>query len=154
MSLLTASSMKSRQRGYEYFKSNKVSNLQHPEEMRFRADVSGSEKEPYTVTIDLDHVRQSSCNCPHAAGRRIICKHMIAVFFTAFPEEAEKYYTDVLKEQEEWENHQEELNDQLIKYVYGLKKREAQELLLEVLECGPEWQWERFIEEHIESQVY
>ena len=35
-------------------------------------------------------------------------------------------------------------------YVYGLKKQEAQQLLLEVLESGPEWQWDRFIREHIE----
>lgn len=34
--------------------------------------------------------------------------------------------------------------------VYGLKKQEAQQLLLEVLESGPEWQWDRFIREHIE----
>lgn len=86
MSLLTASSMKSRWRGYEYFKSGKVSDLEHLGNIRFRAAVSGSRKEPYPVAIDLEHVRQSSCNCPHAAGRRVICKHMVAVFFAAFPE--------------------------------------------------------------------
>ena len=64
MSLLTASSMESRWRGYEYFKNKKVSNLEHPENMRFHAVVSGSEKEPYTVTIDLEHLRNSSCTAP------------------------------------------------------------------------------------------
>lgn len=150
MSLLTASSMESRWRGYEYFKNKRVSNLECLENARFRAAVSGSRKEPYMITIDLEHVRQSSCNCPHAAGRRIICKHMVAVFFAAFPEEAEKYYADILKAEEEWENNQSELADKLVKYVQGLKKHEAQELLLEVLESGPEWQWEHFIREHIE----
>ena len=151
MSLLTASSMKSRWRGYEYFKSKKVSNLEHPESTRFRAVVSGSRKEPYTVVIDLEHIRQSSCTCPNADGRKVICKHMVATYFTAFPQEAEKYYAEVLKEQEELENYQDELANTLVKYVYSLKKREAQELLLEVLETGPEWQWERFVREHIES---
>ena len=150
MSLLTASSMESRWRGYEYYKGKKVFNLEHPENMRFHAAVSGRGKEPYTVTIDLEHLRNSSCTCPHAAGRRVICKHMVAVFFTAFPEEAEKYYADVLKAEEEWENDQEELENKLVKYVRTLKKQEAQDQLLEVLESGPEWQWERFIREHIE----
>ena len=71
-------------------------------------------------------------------------------FFAAFPEEAEKYYADVLKTEEEWENYQDELANKLVKYVRALKKREAQKQLLEVLESRPEWQWERFIREHIE----
>ena len=151
MSLLTASSMESRWRGYEYFKSKKVLNLKRLENMRFQAAVLGSRQEPYEVTIDLEHVRQSSCTCPYAAGRRVICKHMIAVFFSAFPEEAKKYYSDVQKAEEDWENYQAELADKLVKYVHGLKKQEARELLLEVLETGPEWQWERFVREHLES---
>ena len=150
MSLLTASSMESRWRGYEYFKNKQVSNLEHPENMHFHAVASGSKKEPYTVTIDLEHLRNSSCTCPHAAGRQVICKHMVAVFFAAFPEEAEKYYADVLKAEEEWENYQDELANKLVKYVRALKKQEAQKQLLEVLESGPEWQRERFIREHIE----
>ena len=75
---------------------------------------------------------------------------MAAVFLAAFPEEAEKYYVDVLKTEEEWENYQDELANKLVKYVRALKKREAQKQLLEVLESRPEWQWERFIREHIE----
>ena len=75
---------------------------------------------------------------------------MAAVFFAAFPEEAEKYYADVLKTEEEWENYQDGLDNKLDKYVRALKKREAQKQLLEVLESRPEWQWERFIREHIE----
>lgn len=53
--------------------------------------------------MDLDHVRRSSCTCPHAAGRRVICKHMLAVFFTAFPEEAKSYYENVQKAEEDRE---------------------------------------------------
>ena len=75
---------------------------------------------------------------------------MAAVFFAAFPEEAQNYYADVLKTEEEWENYQDELANKIVKYVRALKKREAQKQLLEVLESRPEWQWERFIREHIE----
>lgn len=75
---------------------------------------------------------------------------MIATFFTIFPEEAAQYYADVLKAEEDWEDYQEELAEKLVKFVRGLKKKEVQELLLELLETGPEWQWERFIRDHIE----
>ena len=151
MSLMTASSEVSRWRGYEYFKAKRVSSVQKIGNARYSALVSGSENAPYSVTIDLDHVRQSSCTCPHAAGRRVICKHMIAAFFTVFPEEATQYYADVLKAEEDWEDYREELAEKLVKFVRGLKKKEAQELLLELLDTGPEWQWDRFVREHIES---
>ena len=91
MSLLTASSAESRWRGYEYFAHKKVLHLQRLDDTRFQAVVSGSRKASYEVIIDLGHVRRSSCTCPHAAGRRVICKHMLAVFFTAFPEEEKSY---------------------------------------------------------------
>ena len=71
-------------------------------------------------------------------------------FFTAFPEEAKSYYENVRKAEEDRENYLQAREDKLIKYVYGLKKQETQQLLLEVLESGPEWQWDRFIREHIE----
>ena len=150
MSLMTASSEVSRWRGYEYFKAKRVSSVQKIGNARYSALVSGSENAPYSVTIDLDHVRQSSCTCPHAAGRRVICKHMIAAFFTVFPEEATQYYADVLQAEEDWEDYQKELAEKLAEFVRGLKKKEAQELLLELLETGPEWQWDRFVREHIE----
>ena len=149
MSLLSASSEQSRWRGYEYFKAKKVSGLEKTGEDRYHAFVAGTGKEPYEVTIDLKHVRQSSCTCPHAAGRRIICKHMIAAFFTAFPQEAQDYYENILKAEEEWEEYQKELNDNLERYVHSLKKRELQELLLELLYSGPEWQLDRFIRDYI-----
>lgn len=150
MSLMTASSMESRWRGYEYFQNGYVSNLERLGNKRFQAIVAGNRDEPYTVTIDLEHLRRSSCNCPHAAGRQIICKHMVAVFFAAYPEEAEKYCADVEKAEEEWQNAQDELARKLFRYVHSLKKQEAQELLLQLLDAGPEWQRDRFIRDHIE----
>lgn len=71
----------------------------------------------------------------------------------AFPEEAKSYYENVQKAEEDRENYLQAREDKLIKYVYGLKKQEAQQLLLEVLESGPEWQWDRFIREHIEYKA-
>lgn len=150
MSLLTAASTESQWRGYEYFKAHKVSQITEIEDGRYSAQVSGSNAASYSVVIDLNHVRRSSCTCPHAAGRRVICKHMIATFFSVFPTAAAEYHADILKSEEEWESYQDELYNKLVKYVHSLKKQKAQQLLLEVLESGPEWQWDHFIRDHIE----
>ena len=73
---------------------------------------------------------------------------MVAVFFTVFPGEAQKFYDEAMAYQEEEERRQDELEDKLIKYVSKMKKAELQQKLLELLFDGPEWQFERFLEEN------
>ena len=109
----------------------------------------GSQDWQYSVTVDLAHPRKSQCNCPHAAGKRIVCKHMVAVYFTAFPAEAKKYITDLENYWEEEEQRQQELEERLIQYVHKMKKSELQEVLLQMLFDGPEWQYDRFVTEYI-----
>lgn len=150
MSILSSASGQSRWRGYEYFKDGKVQKVERLEDGRYQSAVIGNGTEPYAVVIDLAHPRRSSCTCPHAAGKRIVCKHMVATYFAVFPEEAENFYTEVMKAEEEWENYQEEIEEKLVKYVRGLKKKEAQDLLLEVLGQCPDWLWERFIQDYVE----
>ena len=43
--------------------------------------VSGSNGDSYNVYIDKLHPRKSVCNCSIAGGRRVVCKHMIALYF-------------------------------------------------------------------------
>lgn len=47
-----------------------------------------SSNNKYVVHIDKKHPRKSKCNCPFADGRRVVCKHMIALYFTAEPQAA------------------------------------------------------------------
>ncbi len=148
MGLLECASYASVWRGYDYFKNNKVLNFKKWEEGVFTATVAGSTKEPYSVEIYIEHPRKSKCNCPHANGKRIVCKHMIATYFSAFPKEAEKFYTDVIAYQEEAEKREEELADKVCQYVWKMKKDELQQAFLEMLFDGPEWQFDRFIREH------
>lgn len=149
MSLMTASSMESRWRGYEFYRNRNVSTPEALGNGRFQAVVSVSENEAYRVTIDLEHLHRSSCTCSRAASGRAVCKHMVAVFFAAFPEEAERYYAEDGKLEGEWRGFQGELTGKLVRYVRGLERQEAQELLLQLLETGPEWQRDGFIREHI-----
>ncbi len=74
----------------------------------------------------------------------------IALYFSTFPKEAEKYYNDVIKYREEEEQRQEELEYNVIDYLHKLKKSELEQLVLQILFDGPEWQYERFIAENID----
>ena len=73
-----------------------------------------------------EHPRRSECDCPFAQGRRVVCKHMIALYFSQFPHAAEKYHREVEAAQEAWENEQEEIRQRLIAHVHKMKKSELQ----------------------------
>lgn len=72
-------------------------------ECEYTGKVSGNGRS-YDVHIDLNHPRKLTCNCPYADGKRIICKHIVALYFSIFPKEAEAYIAEV----EAYESEQEE----------------------------------------------
>lgn len=152
MSILSLASAQSAYRGYDYFIDKKVLSMEQSSDTAFTGVVSGSNGACYDVTIDLEHPRKSQCTCPHAAGRRVICKHMVALFFTAFPEEAAKYMTDLEAYWEEEEQEQEEIQEKLIACVHHMKKSELQEALLTLLMEGPEWQYDRFVDMYLDIE--
>lgn len=133
MGLIEIASGKSVWRGMDYYENKKVVSWKSSGTGTYEGTVSGSEDNAYTVHIDTEHPRKSSCNCPFADGRRVVCKHMIALYFTAEPKAAE----DFLKEVEKWEAEEEEQEQQhyeeMKKYVKSLSKTELQEQLLDAL---------------------
>lgn len=155
MGLIECTSNASLWRGYDYYKATKVKNLKKINDTQYTAAVEGRMCEPYKVLIDISHPRTSKCNCPHADGKRIVCKHMMAVYFTAFPKEAERIYNEYIACQEEDERREEELSDKVCQYVWKMKKNEVQQALLELLFDGPEWQFDKFIREHdLDDEYY
>ena len=76
---------------------------------------------------------------------------MIAVFFAAFPDEAKKYKAELEAYYEEEEAREAILDDMLLNYIKKLSKAELQEAILQVLYDGPEWQFDRFIRENIDT---
>ena len=149
MSLLTTASGKSVYRGYEYFLENKVLSCNQIDDFEYEGTVKGTAQNPYSVHLKLKKPKTSTCDCPFANGRKI-CKHMVAVFFTAFPDEARKYKAELDAYYEEQEKYEEELDDMLQNYIKKLSKAELQEALLQVLYDGPEWQFDKFVREYIE----
>jgi len=75
---------------------------------------------------------------------------MVALFFAAFPDEARQYKAELDAYYKEEERREAEIEIRLHNFVKKLSKSELQELLLQVLYDGPEWQFERFVNEFIE----
>lgn len=149
MSISTSASGKSIYRGYDYFLNDKVSQLIKISDTEYEAFVQGSEEKLYKVHLNINKPKTSVCDCPFANGRRI-CKHMMAVYFTAFPDKAEDYKRQLEEyeaEEEQREQEFEELCDNVINTVQSMSKDDLKQALLQFLFEGPEWQFERFVDE-------
>lgn len=84
-------------RGYEYYKEGKVISHEQISEGVYQGQVS-SDNAVYNVMIDLNKVRNSSCDCPFdKSGTRFICKHIVALFFAIFPDDAFEYKAKSIK---------------------------------------------------------
>lgn len=133
MGLIETASGNSVWRGMDYYENKKVVSFKKLDDGIYAGVVSGSEGRVYNVHVETMHPRKSICNCPFAEGRRVVCKHMIALYFTAEPKAAE----DFLKQVEEWEKEEEEQERQhyveLRRYVNSLTKAELQDRLYDAL---------------------
>lgn len=143
MGLIEIASSNSVWRGMDYYKNKKVILWKNLENGIYEGMVSGSEDNLYMVHIDTGHPRKSFCNCPFAEGRRVVCKHMIALFFTAEPEAANDFLEEVEKQEAEEEERERQHYKDLRKYVNSLSKRELQKQLLDAMvqleERGDYW---------------
>lgn len=148
MSLISLASGKSLWRGYEYYKGNRVHFHIQKGEFEYDGKVSGTGKS-YNVHIDLKHPRKSTCNCPHADGKRVICKHMIALYFSIFPKEAEYYIAEVEAYEKEQEEYAEETDKKIVACIKNMSKLELQQAVYDLLCEAPEWLVNRFVCEHI-----
>lgn len=133
MSILSIASNASAWRGYEYYERKRVLSWKQTCEHKFEGEVAGSENEPYHVMIDTEHPRKSTCNCPHAEGKKIICKHKIALFFTVFPKEADGYIAEIEEYEREEEEREKERYDHIVKYVKSMSKEELRIALINAL---------------------
>ena len=129
MSIETAANRKSASRGYDYYYDNKVKSVTKIDDTHYSGEVLGSEPTPYSVTIDLEHPKRSKCTCPFANGYKV-CKHMVALYFKVFPEEAHEYIRRIKEAENEREEFFEELPERIEEYVRNLTKSELQELAL------------------------
>ena len=153
MGLLDIASGASTSRGYEYYKDGCVKTWSALSESVYEGTVRGSGSNNYKVAIDVSHPRKSHCSCHHAAGRRIICKHQIALYFSAFPNEADKYCERIAKAEEEEERYWDELDEKIDAYICSLSKEELRQILSDLLDAlanAESWIFDSFVKEHID----
>ena len=77
--LLNLASNNSFWRGIDYHHENRIISWNKLKENCYQGKVKGNAGSVYDVTINTAHPRKSACNCPFAEGRRVICKHMVAL---------------------------------------------------------------------------
>ena len=130
MGLLEIASNNSFWRGYDYYKNGNVKSHRQIGEYCYEGEVKGCENGIYSVMIDVEHPKRSTCNCLHAEGARRVCKHKVALYLSIFPEEMDR----VLREIEDWEAGEEQRWQdeckEIEKYVNSLSKQELREQLL------------------------
>ena len=143
MSIETAANRKSASRRYQYYCDNKVKSVAKIDDTHYSGEVSGSGNTPYSVTIDLEHPKRSKCTCPFANGHKV-CKHMVALYFEVFPEEADKYIRKIEETENEREEFFEELPERIEEYVRNLSKSELQELALSLIYNLSDYELEEF----------
>ena len=133
LSILRMTSGASLWRGLDYVEQGRVKNLRPAGEGAFDAEVEGSANLPYTVHVDAAHVRQSYCDCPHAAGTRRICKHMVATVFAVHPQQIDAFKWEVEQAELEYKREEEAHLAELVRYVNSLKKDGLRKALLDAL---------------------
>lgn len=143
MSIISSASSSSSWRGLDYYKKNKINNLKKLNDFEYTSKVIGSET--YNVYLDVSHPRRSTCNCPLANGKRIICKHIVATFFKVFPQEAINFEKEQERLQEEYEDYQAKLYNKTQSYVKSLTKKELIEELSYILDYAPDWVYNDFV---------
>ena len=135
MKLLNLASNNSFWRGINYHHEKRIINWKEIADNCYQGKVKGSGSAVYDVMIDIVHPKKSVCNCPFAEGRRVICKHMVALDLGIFPEK-EQQMMDYIEEQnqmyeEEYEQEMQKHEEEIREYVMNLSKAELREMLIQ-----------------------
>ena len=124
-------------RGYWYYKNGNVVSWRKISESEYEGTVkSDNQKDQYKVTINLDKPRASKCNCPFAEGKYKVCKHMVALYFAIFPDEAKEFDEEVYefeKEQERKAKKREERFNNLKKEVSGWTREQLENYVVNTM---------------------
>ena len=133
MALIDMASSKSVWRGIDYYNQGKVISWEQNEDGSYEAKVAGSEDGHYIVHVDLVHPRRSTCNCPLANGKRIICKHIVAVSLCVDASEAERFKKELTPYHSLEEEMDSKRYDKYISIAKMMSKKELNEAFAEAM---------------------
>lgn len=97
MEVLANASQKAKYEGYYCFKCGCVKEVNEVSKRVYEGKIVDEKGEVFSVNLDLNKNVKSSCNCKQAFNRRVVCKHVVALYFKLFPAEAKRYYDEYLK---------------------------------------------------------
>lgn len=148
MELYRSASLQSQFRGYDYFNDKKVVSFKHIEDSVYSGKVKASGT-VYDLTIDIEHPKKNShCNCPHAEGTKIVCKHMVELYFAIFPVKVKQFMNEIDEHNKKVEEYEKELEVKMRKYIKSIPKKELEEALLECL-YQVDWLYDNFIRDKV-----
>lgn len=149
MKVINIASSNSTWRGLDYYKEKKISSYNKIDEFRYEGKVKGSSNDIYSIFLDIEHPKKSKCDCPHAKDKRIICKHIVALYFTIFPHEVDIFLKEVEEAQKEYAEYENNLYDKTMNYIKSMPKSELQNALIEILNIAPDWVYDRFVRDYV-----
>lgn len=133
MALIDIASSKSVWRGMEYYKQNKVSSCEPNEDGTYEGTVLGSGADVYRVHLDMVHPRKSTCNCPLANGKKIICKHIVAVSLCVDASEADRFKNEKTIYASEEEERYAKKYDKYMSYAKSMSASELRKAYVDLM---------------------
>lgn len=146
MGIISCASGNSCWRGLDYYKDKKVKSIKKISNNEYTSIVHGSSN--YEVYLNIEHPRQSTCNCPLAKGKKLICKHIVATYFSCVKDSAEEFEKEQEKLQEEDEVYQDNQYNNMVKYLNKMSKEQLVNEMIYVFDYAPEWIYDDFVKRH------
>lgn len=138
------------ERGLNYYESGKVESVNVISNDEYSGIVKGSKDRQYEVTIDLINHIKSTCNCPHAAGNDIMCKHKVALYFSVFPNDAIELRRKTTKTEQQKDLYFKSLQSRIFDFLDDATEDELRKILYSIVKRYKVRKLEIFIRRNIE----
>ena len=138
----------------EYYKQNKVLSYTVNEDGSCEGIVAGSGDGNYHVHVDMEHPRKSTCDCPLANGKKIICKHIVAVSLCLDESEADRFKNEKTIYASEEEERRAKKYEKYMGFARTMSPRELREAYVELMTELDEYRLkEKYGNPHITSAL-
>ena len=144
-------------KGKDYAKNNIVSNVKISNNI-ITGNIVGSNGNVYTITLNLEKPRTSTCTCPYSQSSHNdkfktekICKHKIALLFTAYPDLLKKYEKLLKEKQEKMQKYNDKLPNKIEMKLNKMSKKELIDIIYAYIINTDGWQYNKFIKDVIDD---
>ena len=81
--------------------------------------------------------------------KKIICKHIVATYFSVVPNSVKDFIEEQDRLQEEYEEYKNQEYKNVIKCLNKMTKKELIQELISVFDYGPEWLYDDFVRRNL-----